>query len=40
MRSPGAFARRVLRDVAFPRAAHRQTWERLRRSPNARPASR
>jgi hypothetical protein len=28
-RKPGAFARWVLRDAAFPRAAYRQTWERL-----------
>ena len=28
-RKPGAFARWVLRDAAFPRAVHRQTWERL-----------
>jgi hypothetical protein len=26
---PGAFARWVLRDAAFPRAVYRQTWERL-----------
>jgi hypothetical protein len=28
-RKPGAFARWVLRDAAFPRAVYRQTWERL-----------
>ncbi len=28
-RKPGAFARRVLRDAAFPRAVYCQTWERL-----------
>ena len=28
-RKPGAFARWVLRDAAFPRAIYRQTWERL-----------
>ena len=28
-RKPGAFARWVLRDAAFPRAEYRQTWERL-----------
>ena len=28
-RKPGAFARRVLRDAAFPHAVYRQTWERL-----------
>jgi Mu transposase, C-terminal domain len=28
-RKPGAFARWVLRDAAFPRPAYRQTWERL-----------
>ena len=28
-RKPGAFARWVLRDAAFPRAAYRQTWQRL-----------
>ena len=28
-RKPGAFARWVLRDDAFPRAVYRQTWERL-----------
>ena len=28
-RKPGAFARWVLRDSAFPRAVYRQTWERL-----------
>nr|WP_168226687.1 hypothetical protein [Rhodoferax sediminis] len=28
-REPGAFARWVLRDAAFPRAVYRQTWERL-----------
>ena len=28
-RKPGAFARWVMRDAAFPRAVYRQTWERL-----------
>ncbi|KAF1005379.1 MAG: hypothetical protein E5299_02262 [Burkholderia gladioli] len=28
-RKPGAFARWVLRDAAFPRPVYRQTWERL-----------
>jgi hypothetical protein len=28
-RKPGAFARWVLRDAAFPRAVYRQPWERL-----------
>jgi hypothetical protein len=28
-RKPGAFARWVLRDAAFPRAVYRQTWEHL-----------
>jgi hypothetical protein len=28
-RKPGAFARWVLRDVAFPREIYKQTWERL-----------
>jgi hypothetical protein len=28
-RKPGAFARWVLRDAAFPREVYRQTWERL-----------
>jgi hypothetical protein len=28
-RKPGAFARWVLRDAAFPHAVYRQTWERL-----------
>ena len=28
-RKPGAFARWVLRDAAFPRAVYRRTWERL-----------
>ena len=28
-RKPGAFARWVLRDEAFPRAIYRQTWENL-----------
>lgn len=28
-RKPGAFARWVLRDAAFPRAVYRQTWDRL-----------
>ena len=28
-RKPGAFARWVLRDAAFPRAVYRQAWERL-----------
>jgi hypothetical protein len=28
-RKPGAFARWVLCDAAFPRAVYRQTWERL-----------
>ena len=28
-RKPGAFARWVLRDAAFPRQVYRQTWERL-----------
>jgi hypothetical protein len=28
-RKPGAFARWVLRDAAFPRAVYRQTWEQL-----------
>ena len=28
-RKPGAFARWVLRDAAFPRAVYRHTWERL-----------
>jgi hypothetical protein len=28
-RKPGAFARWVLRDAAFPRSVYRQTWERL-----------
>ena len=28
-RKPGAFARWVLHDAAFPRAVYRQTWERL-----------
>ena len=28
-RKPGAFARWVLQDAAFPRAVYRQTWERL-----------
>lgn len=28
-RKPGAFARWTLRDAVFPRAAYRQTWERL-----------
>lgn len=28
-RKPGAFARWVMRDAAFPRAEYRQTWERL-----------
>jgi hypothetical protein len=28
-RKPGAFARWMLRDAAFPRAVYRQTWEHL-----------
>jgi hypothetical protein len=28
-REPGAFARRVLHDAAFPGTVYRQTWERL-----------
>jgi hypothetical protein len=28
-RKPGAFARWVLRDAAFPREVYRRTWERL-----------
>ena len=37
-RKPGAFARWVLRDAAFPRAVYRQTWERLAAAPPERQA--
>ena len=40
-RKPGAFARWVMRDAAFPRAVYRQTWERLpQRGPSAKLARR